>query len=83
MIEMWDQLFSSMNPDIGKAFEAKNGKKAFELMHLELDKVWESLYRVLKPGGFACINIGDATRTIDSRLLCIRVIHESSTLFRD
>lgn len=33
-------------------------------MHRELDKVWGEVYRVLKQGGFACINVGDATRTI-------------------
>lgn len=34
-------------------------------MHQELDKVWEECYRVIKPGGFMCVNIGDATRTIN------------------
>jgi DNA modification methylase len=34
-------------------------------MHQELDKVWTEVERVLIPGGFACINIGDATRTIN------------------
>ena len=65
MIEMWDQIFISQNGKIGKALEEKNGPLAFELMHQELDKVWEELYRVLKQGGIACINIGDATRTIN------------------
>jgi DNA modification methylase len=32
-------------------------------MHQELDQVWTECFRVLVPGGFACINIGDATRT--------------------
>jgi len=64
MIEMWDQIFTSQNGKIGNALEDKNGPLAFELMHQELDKVWEELYRVLKQGGIACINIGDATRTI-------------------
>jgi len=36
-------------------------------MHSELDKVWGECKRVLKPGCFACINIGDATRTLDNR----------------
>ena len=36
-------------------------------MHVELDKVWRELGRVLKPGAFACINIGDATRTLAGR----------------
>ncbi len=34
-------------------------------MHKILDKVWAEVYRVVKEGGFACINIGDATRTIN------------------
>jgi DNA modification methylase len=33
-------------------------------MHRELDRVWIQLMRVLKPGAIACINIGDATRSI-------------------
>ena len=33
-------------------------------MHLELDKVWGEVVRVLKAGGICCINIGDAVRTI-------------------
>src|SRR5512139_3661054 len=64
MIEMWDEIFSKQNPEIGKALKDENGNRAFELMHLELDKVWDEVYRVLREGGFACINIGDATRTI-------------------
>ena len=44
-----------------------DGNLAFEAMHRELDKVWGELYRVLKPGSFACINIGDATRSIGDR----------------
>jgi DNA modification methylase len=64
MIEMWDEIFSKQNPAIGQALEDENGKRAFELMNRELDKVWSEVYRVLRDGGFACINIGDATRTI-------------------
>jgi len=33
-------------------------------MHQRLDRVWSELWRVLVPGGIACINIGDATRTL-------------------
>jgi DNA modification methylase len=33
-------------------------------MHKDLDRVWNEVYRILKNGGIACINIGDATRTI-------------------
>ena len=66
MIEMWDEIFSLQNSAIKNALEQKDGKTAFELMHQELDKVWSETFRVLKEGGFACINIGDATRKIDS-----------------
>ncbi len=64
MIAMWDEVFSEMNPGVRPALEAGDGLGAFELMHLELDRVWEECARVLRPGGFACINIGDATRTV-------------------
>jgi DNA modification methylase len=65
MIEMWDEIMSKQDPGIQTALDQKNAAKAFELMHLELDKVWKEIERVLIPGGFACINIGDATRTIN------------------
>jgi DNA modification methylase len=67
MIEMWDETFSKQNPAIGEALAQDNGEKAFELMNKELDKVWKEVYRVLRNGGFACINIGDATRTINGK----------------
>src|SRR6056297_114913 len=35
-------------------------------MHEILDRVWTECARVLVPGGFACINIGDATRKLGS-----------------
>ena len=64
MIEMWDGLFRRKAP-IAKALNRPHGPSAFELMHRELDAVWQELFRVLVPGGIACINIGDATRTLD------------------
>jgi len=64
IIEMWDGIFSEQNSAIKDALEQNDGNKAFELMHQELDKVWAEVFRVLKQGGFACINIGDATRKI-------------------
>jgi DNA modification methylase len=66
MIEMWDELFLQHSNDIGHALKAGQGMAAFELMHQLLDPVWREAYRVLKPGGIACINIGDATRTLGS-----------------
>jgi DNA modification methylase len=65
MIEMWDEIFSLQNPEIEDAINSNNSKKAFDLMHNELYKVWKELYRVVKPGCFVCINIGDATRTMN------------------
>lgn len=64
MIAMWDAQFSQLDPAIGKALEQGRGNDAFEGMHLLLDQVWKECYRVLCPGGFLCINIGDSTRTV-------------------
>lgn len=65
MIEMWDEIMASQNADIAKSQTNNDGPKSFELMHREFDKIWKQVDRVLLPGGFACINIGDATRTIN------------------
>ena len=64
MIEIWDEIFTRQNKKIGNALKAQDGPFAFELMHRELDRIWNEVLRILKPGGIACINIGDATRTI-------------------
>ena len=65
MIEMWDGLFRRLDPDIGEHLEAGRGDVAFEAMHTVLDTVWDEIERVLVDGGIACINVGDATRTMD------------------
>ena len=36
-------------------------------MHAVLDAVWAEAWRVLKKGAIACVNIGDATRTVGGR----------------
>ncbi len=64
MIEMWDDLFCSINPDIGSALNSGDGRGAFDLMHEELNKTWDEINRVLVDGGIACINVGDATRKV-------------------
>ena len=66
MIEMWDDLFASLSPETGRSLAKNDGAGAFERMHRELDRVWHELDRVVKPSGFVCINIGDATRKIGS-----------------
>ncbi|MBW8003966.1 MAG: site-specific DNA-methyltransferase [Planctomycetes bacterium] len=48
MIAMWDDLFVSLNDDIGTALDGSEGRKAFELMHLVLDRVWNEAFRVTK-----------------------------------
>lgn len=64
MIEMWDNMFVSGNSEIGNLLKDKP-IDAFELMHQQLDCVWSECYRVLKDGCYMCINVGDATRTIN------------------
>ena len=64
MIEMWDVQFASVDAAIGTALSNEDGGRAFGLMHAALDEVWSECHRILRPGGLACINIGDATRKI-------------------
>ncbi len=79
MIEMWDEIFSLQDPSIKTALEQCDGYQAFSKMHDILDSVWEECDRVLAENGFICINIGDATRTINDRFQLYsnhaRVIH--------
>jgi len=65
MIQMWDDLFSNLSLKTKKALDNYDGDAAFEAMHIELDKTWKEIERVSKNGAFVCINIGDATRTIN------------------
>ena len=64
MIEMWDEIFSAQDDRISACLSEARGRDAFELMHGLLDKAWAEVFRILKPGGIACVNIGDATRTL-------------------
>lgn len=64
MISMWDEVFTQMDPEIGECLKKRDGNAAYKLMHAQLDRVWHESSKALKEGGFACINIGDATRTI-------------------
>jgi DNA modification methylase len=65
MIKMWDAVFASLSGRVASALKGDSGSSAFEAMHRVLDPVWTECFRVLRPGGFACINIGDATRTVN------------------
>ena len=64
MIEMWDACFAEQDPRAAAALAAGKPWDAFESMHAVLDRVWKEVHRVLVPGGIACINVGDATRTV-------------------
>lgn len=53
MVEMWDGLFGRM------------GCRSYDEMHGYLAAVWSECYRVLCDGAIACVNIGDATRSVN------------------
>lgn len=61
MIEMWDDCFIYQDPSI----DFDDPSTAFEKMHQILNQVWKECDRILIDNGFICINIGDATRTIN------------------
>ncbi|NKB67876.1 MAG: site-specific DNA-methyltransferase [Candidatus Latescibacteria bacterium] len=65
MVEMWDEIFAAQDRRIPACLEKGDGRQAFQYMHGLLDEAWAQAHRVLKTGGIACINIGDATRTLD------------------
>jgi modification methylase len=67
MIEMWDALFCARSAGVRAALDAGDGSRAFALMHADLDQAWREMHRVLIDGGWACINVGDATRTLGGR----------------
>ena len=63
MVEMWDTCFMQQDEDIELLFNQNLYFEAWLKMHKVLSNVWSEVVRVVKPGGFVCINIGDATRT--------------------
>ena len=64
MVEQWDDLFAA-DDDVAAALDDGDGEAAFEAMHALLDDVWNEVCRVLAPGGVVCVNVGDATRSLD------------------
>jgi DNA modification methylase len=74
MIQMWDDQFCVLNPVIKRLWhELKSDckeetvTKIYDNMHQDLSEVWAETHRVLIEGGIACINIGDATRSINGK----------------
>ena len=53
MVSIWDDFFR------------EESAQSYDQMHDCLNKTWKEVNRVLVPGGIACVNIGDATRTKD------------------
>ena len=51
MVSIWDDFFGEASA------------KSYDDMHEYLNETWREIRRVLIPGGIACVNIGDATRT--------------------
>jgi site-specific DNA-methyltransferase (adenine-specific) len=70
MIEMWDAQFASQSPAVEAALDEGRGDDAFAAMHALLDEVWDEVTRILRPGGIACVNVGDATRSIGGEFQC-------------
>jgi len=71
MIAMWDNVFAEIDPKIAKLWKKADQEgvvqQIYDAMHQNLAKVWSETYRVLVDGGIACINIGDATRSINGK----------------
>ena len=74
MIKMWDEVFGKADPEIAELFQKLDAdcgeetvRQIYTAMHNYLAKVWTETYRVLVDGGIACINIGDATRSINHK----------------
>ncbi len=53
MVGIWDDFF------------LEESAQSYDEMHCYLYQTWKEVKRVLVPGGIACVNIGDATRTKD------------------
>lgn len=53
MVGIWDDFFR------------EEAAESYDAMHIYLNQTWKEIKRVLVPGGIACVNIGDATRTKD------------------
>ena len=65
MIQMWDAQFDSLIPGM-----SKDPIYRFEQIHAEfMEPMWEKLYGALRPGGVACINIGDAVRSFGGHFM--------------
>ena len=53
MVAIWDEFF------------AEASMSTYDQMHEYLNQTWREVKRVAAPGGIVCVNVGDATRSID------------------
>ena len=67
MVEMWDDLFCRFDPKIRSLLEKGDGERTHRKMHSILGKTWTSADSRMCSGGMVCVNVGDATRTLDGR----------------
>jgi DNA modification methylase len=65
MIEMWDDCFDGLDATVQPLMGKGESWLAFEAMHRCLDAVWAACAQALMPGGFFCVNVGDATRSLN------------------
>lgn len=85
MIEMWDELFKSLDERIEERWRELSSeeeekkerliREIYELMHENLALTWKECFRVLVEGGIMCVNVGDATRSING---CFRLFPNHS-----
>ncbi len=79
MIEMWDPAFRAASSEVAACLDAADAMGSFEAMHQVLDTVWAACFERLEPGGLCCINIGDATRTVDKHF---RLFHNHARILQ-
>ena len=79
MIAMWDDVFSRADSSVADHLAEGRGEEAFEQMHQQLDRVWAKLVKAMADGALACINIGDAVRSLGRRF---RLYSNHSRCFR-
>lgn len=65
MIPMWDDCFSEQSDSFTRALENDDDIRMFTDSHRVLHRVWKQCVMALMPGGFLCINIGDAVRRVE------------------
>lgn len=81
MVAMWDECFKGQNSLIQKYLDIEEYNIAWMEMHRVLNNIWREIVYCVKPGGFVCINIGDATRRmvfvhiLMKKKKCVRKVH--------